>query len=219
MADNSKGVSPVPAKDAVEEEIVGSENEDGPEETEAATSASGTTKAKKSKRKRIKKAIMGGGGESTASGSRSSDEVSKVLGGINKEQLAEILKLNPALAAQLGASDNVDEAMKNLSLQEIMTGLASSGKNVKDMASYKFWSTQPVAKFGEENVTEGPFKMIDIDKVSKEPGPLVDGFEWVTIDLTNDEEIQEVYSLLYGHYVEDDEAMFRFNYSLSFLKW
>jgi glycylpeptide N-tetradecanoyltransferase len=47
----------------------------------------------------------------------------------------------------------------------------------------------------------------------------VDGFEWVTMDLTNDEQIQEVYTLLYGHYVEDDEAMFRFNYSLSFLKW
>ena len=29
----------------------------------------------------------------------------------------------------------------------------------------------------------------------------------------------EVYHLLYAHYVEDQEAMFRFNYSLSFLQW
>jgi glycylpeptide N-tetradecanoyltransferase len=135
--------------------------------------------------------------------------------------------MNPSLAHQLNVGEGSDlsgkevsNAMKKLSLEEIMTGLASSGKNVKDMAAYKFWQTQPVPKFGDNSIVEeGPFKIIDLEKVSKEPGPLVDGFEWVTMDLTNDEEIQEVYALLYGHYVEDDEAMFRFNYSLSFLKW
>jgi glycylpeptide N-tetradecanoyltransferase len=39
------------------------------------------------------------------------------------------------------------------------------------------------------------------------------------MDLTKDEEIEEVFTLLYGHYVEDSEAMFRFNYSKSFLRW
>ncbi len=112
-------------------------------------------------------------------------------------------------------------AMKKMSLQEIMSGLASSGKNVKDMGQYKFWQTQPVRKFGEnsEKIEEGPFKIIDPEQVPKEPGPLVDGFEWVTMDLLNDEELEEVFQLLYGHYVEDDEAMFRFNYSKSFLRW
>jgi glycylpeptide N-tetradecanoyltransferase len=32
-------------------------------------------------------------------------------------------------------------------------------------------------------------------------------------------QMNEVYDLLCGHYVEDQEAMFRFNYSLSFLNW
>ena len=32
-------------------------------------------------------------------------------------------------------------------------------------------------------------------------------------------QLEEVYELLTGHYVEDDEAMFRFNYSVSFLNW
>ncbi len=32
-------------------------------------------------------------------------------------------------------------------------------------------------------------------------------------------QLEEVYELLMGHYVEDDEAMFRFNYSISFLNW
>ena len=31
--------------------------------------------------------------------------------------------------------------------------------------------------------------------------------------------LKEVYELLMGHYVEDDAAMFRFNYSISFLNW
>lgn len=102
-----------------------------------------------------------------------------------------------------------------------MTGLAANGKNAKDMASYKFWQTQPVPKFGdnEEIIEEGPFKVMTVDQVPKEPAPMADGFEWVTMDLTSDEEIKEVYELLNGHYVEDNEAMFRFNYSKEFFKW
>ena len=32
-------------------------------------------------------------------------------------------------------------------------------------------------------------------------------------------QLEEVYELLNGHYVEDDEAMFRFHYSVSFFNW
>jgi glycylpeptide N-tetradecanoyltransferase len=39
------------------------------------------------------------------------------------------------------------------------------------------------------------------------------------MDLTKEEEIKEVYELLNKHYVEDDEAMFRFNYSPTILRW
>jgi glycylpeptide N-tetradecanoyltransferase len=101
-----------------------------------------------------------------------------------------------------------------------MTGLAANGKNVKDMGSYKFWQTQPVPKFGEDSeIVEGPFKIVDPEKVPKEPGPLPDGFEWVTMDLKDEGELKEVFDLLYGHYVEDNDAQFRFNYSMAFLKW
>ena len=47
----------------------------------------------------------------------------------------------------------------------------------------------------------------------------IDKFEWVTMDLTQESQMKEVYELLNGHYVEDDEAMFRFKYSTSILKW
>ena len=32
-------------------------------------------------------------------------------------------------------------------------------------------------------------------------------------------QLKEVYELLNGHYVEDEEAMFRLNYCASFLDW
>ncbi|KAE8449446.1 glycylpeptide N-tetradecanoyltransferase [Mollisiaceae sp. DMI_Dod_QoI] len=238
MADESKIDDPTTKQEAAEEVIQEAkgkqpsaeveDDEDEPEDpTATGTPASGATaKKKKSKRKRIKSALTGGSSESSGS---SQTDISKVMGGLSKNQLAELVRMNPALAQQLGVGTGGDltmtkeatDAMKKMSLQEIMSGLASSGKNVKDMGQYKFWQTQPVRKFGEnsEKIEEGPFKIIDPEQVPKEPGPLVDGFEWVTMDLLNDEELEEVFQLLYGHYVEDDEAMFRFNYSKSFLRW
>jgi glycylpeptide N-tetradecanoyltransferase len=204
---------------------VESENEDEDDATPTSgAAASSSAKKKKSKKKRIKSALTGGSTESSGSSSR--DEISKAVSGLSKSQMSDLLSLNPALAQQLGVADGdlsskqATDALKKLSLEDIMTGLAANGKNAKDMASYKFWQTQPVPKFGEKaEIEEGPFKIVDLEKVPKEPGPLVDGFEWVTMDLTNDEEIKEVFDLLYGHYVEDNEAMFRFNYSVSFLRW
>jgi len=234
MPEVSKFDDPATAQEAADEVIeeskrtstnpqVESENEDEQDETPAAgTSASGAAaKKKKSKRKRIKNALSGG----DSSKAESKDEISKAVSGLSKGQIQELLSMNPALAQEIGAGDlagkDLSEAMKKLKLEDIMTGLAANGKNVKDMSSYKFWATQPVAKFGEDvkEMEEGPIRIIDLDRVSKEPPPMVEGFEWVTMDLTNDEEIKEVYELLNGHYVEDNEAMFRFNYSKDFLKW
>jgi glycylpeptide N-tetradecanoyltransferase len=48
---------------------------------------------------------------------------------------------------------------------------------------------------------------------------MYDGFEWVTMDLDDPKELQEVYELLSAHYVEDKEAMFRFHYTASFFNW
>ncbi|KAJ3511980.1 hypothetical protein NM208_g15373 [Fusarium decemcellulare] len=110
--------------------------------------------------------------------------------------------------------------LRKMNLQDIMTGLAAGGKNAKDMGSYKFWQTQPVPKFGEDStLKEGPLRIQKVEEVDKEPSPLIAGFEWVTMDLTDEEEMKEVYELLNKHYVEDDEAMFRFNYSPSILRW
>ncbi|CAG8644199.1 8885_t:CDS:2, partial [Paraglomus occultum] len=57
------------------------------------------------------------------------------------------------------------------------------------------------------------------DQIRKEPYPLPKEFEWCTIDLNNESELNELYTLLTNNYVEDEDAMFRFDYSAKFLKW
>ncbi|KAF7910147.1 uncharacterized protein EAE98_010861 [Botrytis deweyae] len=212
---------------ATQAQVESENEEDNDETTTGATGTPATGKKKKSKRKKVKAALGVGSSSDGPSEKPTREDLSKAVAGLSKSQIQDILALNPALAQQLGAVDGelsskqATEAVRKLSLEDIMTGLASSGKNVKEMGAYKFWQTQPVPKFGEnsEIIEEGPFKIIDVEQVPKEPGPLVAGFHWVTMDMTSDEALQEVFDLLYGHYVEDDEAMFRFNYSKSFLRW
>ncbi|KAJ9150344.1 Glycylpeptide N-tetradecanoyltransferase [Pleurostoma richardsiae] len=190
---------------------------------------SSAAKKKKSKRKKIKDALTG---KSDAC----SDKKKSAVDALTPQQIAQFMSMNPALAQEIaaqkgggsgpgGGSDHEKtvDMLKNLSLQDIMTGLAASGKNVKDMASYKFWQTQPVQSFEEaashSPIKEGPIKVQNVEDVSQTPPQLLAGFEWVTMDLTDDVQMKEVYELLNGHYVEDDEAMFRFNYGTSILRW
>jgi glycylpeptide N-tetradecanoyltransferase len=58
-----------------------------------------------------------------------------------------------------------------------------------------------------------------VDEIKKEPLVLPGGYEWVTLDITKSDQLEEMYELLKEHYVEDDENMFRFNYSADFLRW
>lgn len=117
--------------------------------------------------------------------------------------------------------------LKQLSMSQ------SSSKDGKAPEDYKFWNTQPVPKFKEPNLlqtTSGangealPEGAILPDKICKasvksEPEKLLDGFEWCLVDLDNKDELQELYDLLYNHYVEDTDGSFRFNYSTEFLAW
>lgn len=58
-----------------------------------------------------------------------------------------------------------------------------------------------------------------MSKVDKESSKLPDGFEWCSLDLTNEEELNHVHDLLHEHYVEDRDSTFRFNYTKEFIKW
>lgn len=88
--------------------------------------------------------------------------------------------------------------------------------------SYQFWSTQPVPQMNElvpANVNCAIEENIPLDKVRAEPFSLPNGFRWSNVDLNDEEQLNELYSLLTKNYVEDDDSMFRFDYSAPFLKW
>ncbi|KAI5809768.1 acyl-CoA N-acyltransferase [Peziza echinospora] len=118
-----------------------------------------------------------------------------------------------------GMSEEKAREYMTSKMQELLT--AASGRNAKDMGEYKFWGTQPVPKFGEDDteLPDGYIQPGDLAKVRTEPYPMLDNFEWVTMDLNDPVQMTEVYELLCGHYVEDDHATFRFNYSAAFLSW
>lgn len=193
----------------------------------------GSSSAKKSKKKKIKDALssIASSSKTPAAPASSEDPLpASTIDKLSDSQINALVQQNPALAqAMLGGSTSLDQrkvrdALKSISAADLMTGM-SAGKNAKDMANYKFWATQPVPRFDEKaaadkkTVTEGPIKDVDIDKVPKEPSPLVAGFEWSEIDLLDDTQLHEVQDLLCNHYVEDDEAMFRFNYLDETLNW
>lgn len=92
-------------------------------------------------------------------------------------------------------------------------------KNDDPAVAHEFWNTQPVPQ--EAHIKqEGPIETKTIDDVRKEPYPLASVLEWWVPDMANSEEdLNKIYELLKNNYVEDDDSLFRFNYSHNFLKW
>ena len=215
------------AKDALDQSTNGAADQDSAEEVESidnkdsdAVAAGSAAKKKKSKKAKLKQALGVGKKEDERqeASSSSSNPASKLTSGM----VEQLLEMNPSLKSEVAGMDKerAADTLKKLDVADLLTGMSVSGKNQKDMASYKFWQTQPVPRFDEaQQIEEGQIKVIDPEKVPKDPPPMLEGFEWVTMDLLDERELEEVYDLLTGHYVEDDEAMFRFNYSLSFLNW
>lgn len=69
-------------------------------------------------------------------------------------------------------------------------------------------------------MAEGPIEQpTPLSEVKQEPYNLPNLYEWITCDIDSEEMCTEVYNLLTSNYVEDDENMFRFNYSKEFLRW
>ncbi|KAJ5876751.1 hypothetical protein N7455_000216 [Penicillium solitum] len=121
------------------------------------------------------------------------------------------------------SSVNLDKATVSELFAKLRLGERPSdnGKEAKDTESYKFWKTQPVPQFNEDGVKSkgGPIKVINLDEVPKGPYPILDGFEWGTIDPEDEKEVGELHELLSNYYVEDDDSTFRLNYSPVFLRW
>jgi len=87
---------------------------------------------------------------------------------------------------------------------------------------WKFWETQPVPQLGSSfgsDVNEPIEPNKPISEINPVPFSLPAGFKWDDLDLSNREQLMELYTLLSENYVEDDDNMFRFDYSPEFLEW
>jgi glycylpeptide N-tetradecanoyltransferase len=58
-----------------------------------------------------------------------------------------------------------------------------------------------------------------VKDVRQSPHPLPSGFEWSDVNVSDEGQLRELYTLLSENYVEDDDNMFRFDYSAEFLRW
>ncbi|KMZ76425.1 Glycylpeptide N-tetradecanoyltransferase [Zostera marina] len=117
-------------------------------------------------------------------------------------------------------SPDIPSASSSASIEEIARQFQESISLPK---KHPFWETQPVGQFneiGDSTLPEGPIEAPKpLSEVRPESYNLPGAYEWTTCDIDDDAAAAEVYNLLSNNYVEDDENMFRFNYSKEFLRW
>lgn len=87
------------------------------------------------------------------------------------------------------------------------------------LSCFLLLTRQPVPKHGEQSDDNAPIEVKTLADVDPNGGRLPQGYEWCSVDLTDEKEREEVYQLLMNNYVEDDDAMFRFAYNKDFLLW
>eukprot|EP00826_Nyctotherus_ovalis_P027950 TRINITY_DN2193_c0_g1_i1.p1 TRINITY_DN2193_c0_g1~~TRINITY_DN2193_c0_g1_i1.p1 ORF type:complete len:216 (-),score=79.64 TRINITY_DN2193_c0_g1_i1:718-1365(-) len=98
-------------------------------------------------------------------------------------------------------------------------------KEMKERAGlyekHTFWDTQPVLKpsEGKEKALEGAVETKQLKDIRADEYPLPETYEWTTIDITKDAELNEVYDFLKEHYVGDSGGNYRFRYTPNFLRW
>lgn len=102
-------------------------------------------------------------------------------------------------------------------------GLQTGSKPKKpESDNHVFWDTQPVPKINaavESTANEAIEPDKPISEIKQDPYPLPAAFEWTDTDIDDDGILKQVYTLLNENYVEDDDNMFRFDYSQEFLRW
>jgi len=119
-------------------------------------------------------------------------------------------------------SSNDDNVDKNKAADGIIKMLKEAGVSAESLVekSHAFWDTQPMAQGEQAELPEGPIVPNKTkDEIRAEPYNMPTGFEWGTLDIMDAEQREELYVLLANNYVEDDDALFRFDYSKEFLEW
>ncbi|CCE63785.1 hypothetical protein TPHA_0F03040 [Tetrapisispora phaffii CBS 4417] len=123
-------------------------------------------------------------------------------------------KLNPETDKK-----KIEDVLRLLKLNDVDLSKLSEQQR-KEMKDHKFWKTQPVPSFDEKIEEEGPIHSDKTpDDIPNEPLPMLPDFEWCTVDIEDEGQLENVFVLLNENYVEDRDAEFRFNYTKDFFKW
>jgi len=136
----------------------------------------------------------------------------------------------------------------NANVADLLGGRYGSGGgsvngNGEDRKRHAFWDTQPMIVPNEgssdnsninptpnnpttPNTNSQPPKLhapIIPDKspsaIRQTPYNMPKGFEWSSLDINSPTDRSQIYELLANNYVEDDDCLFRFDYSTDFLTW
>uniref|UniRef100_A0A3Q2VD60 Glycylpeptide N-tetradecanoyltransferase n=1 Tax=Haplochromis burtoni TaxID=8153 RepID=A0A3Q2VD60_HAPBU len=194
MAEDSESAASQQSLELDDQDTCGidGDNEEENEHMQGSPGGELGAKRKKKKQKRKKEKPSSGGAKSDSA----SDSQEIKNPGLPIQKLQDIQRAMELLSCQ-GPAKSIDEAAKH---------------------KYQFWDTQPVPKLNEVVTSHGPIEA-DKENIRQEPYSLPQGFMWDTLDLSNADVLKELYTLLNENYVEDDDNMFRFDYSPNFLKW
>ncbi|KAJ2611640.1 glycylpeptide N-tetradecanoyltransferase [Coemansia sp. RSA 1804] len=128
----------------------------------------------------------------------------------------------PAALADFDA-EKLRELIQRLGAQVIDDAPASKLQReteAEKTAVHEFWHTQPVPKSSEVVKQDAPLHPpLPAEKIPQEPYALPEGMAWCTVDIEDDAQLRELHDLLLNNYVEDTDAMFRFNYPFELLRW
>ncbi|XP_069770418.1 glycylpeptide N-tetradecanoyltransferase 2 isoform X6 [Narcine bancroftii] len=202
MAEDSESAASQQSLELDDHDTCGIDGDNEEENEQTHRSPGGDTGARKKKKKQKKKK------EKPSSASTKSDSASDS----QEIKVQQPPSKNPSVPMQ--KLQDIQRAM------ELLTACQGPAKNLEEASQhrYHFWDTQPVPKLNEVVTTHGPIEP-DKENIRQEPYSLPQGFMWDTLDMGSSEELKELYTLLNENYVEDDDNMFRFDYSPQFLQW
>ncbi|XP_063054703.1 glycylpeptide N-tetradecanoyltransferase 2 isoform X1 [Engraulis encrasicolus] len=196
MAEDSESAASQQSLELDDQDTCGIDGDNEEENEHMQGSPGGDLGAKKKKKKQKRKKEKPSSGGAKSDSASDSQEI-KQNPAIPMQKLQDIQRAMELLSTCQGPAKNIDEATKH---------------------KYQFWDTQPVPKLNEVVTSHGAIEP-DKENIRQEPYSLPTGFMWDTLDLSNSEVLKELYTLLNENYVEDDDNMFRFDYSPNFLKW
>lgn len=138
----------------------------------------------------------------------------------------------PAKATRSGLTSTEEQIialLRNQGLDNARTVNASAGAEEETNARHLFWDTQPMylpdkqiqsARTGETLELNAPIVPNKaITDLRADPYNMPKGFVWSALNVSDADEMAQLYDLLAKNYVEDDDCMFRFDYSIDFLMW